>query len=113
MSTMSDTLDVDLADSQVKDRMINEICRMMFPEGFMPLNSLDSMVLAALVEGVLPGVKALRHDIHSHPEIALAEFETRKRLKAYLGEGFRYRDALLGTDLILEIPGGGPGCRWL
>jgi amidohydrolase len=62
-----------------------------------------------LVDGVLPGVITLRHEIHAHPETALAEFETRENLKSFLGGGFVYREALLGTDLIFEIPARGPG----
>lgn len=57
------------------------------------------------IAGFLPEAIALRHDLHDHPEIALNERETRKRLRSFLGDEFRYLEPLLETDLIAEWPG--------
>ncbi len=57
------------------------------------------------VEAVLGRAAEFRHALHAAPETALEEQETRNLLLEYLGEGFRYKEPLLGTDLIVEWPG--------
>lgn len=63
------------------------------------------MLFEEMLERILPAATNLRRELHSNPEIALEERETRKRLKAFLGAGFQYRTPLLETDLIAELPG--------
>lgn len=65
----------------------------------------DNQLPSGSVESILSRAAELRHAIHINPEIALEEHETRSRIRAFLGDNFRYRDPLLGTDLIAEIPG--------
>lgn len=57
------------------------------------------------VEIVLSRAVDFRHALHSAPETALEEYGTRSLLREYLGDGFRYKEPLLGTDLIAELPG--------
>lgn len=60
----------------------------------------------AEIAQVLPAVRALRRDLHAHPEIAMKEAGTRGRIAAALADcGLDVWAPLLGTDFIAEIPG--------
>ncbi len=53
---------------------------------------------------------ALRRELHRHPELACREQETRRRMLAWLDEQgvlkkCTVREPLIGTDLVLELPG--------
>ena len=63
------------------------------------------MAIKETIDGILPKVIALRHELHANPEIALKEKDTRERIRAFLGNDFRYMNPLMGTDLIAELPG--------
>ncbi|MBT3293969.1 MAG: amidohydrolase [Verrucomicrobia bacterium] len=62
--------------------------------------------LQRAVQGVLPGVRALRQDLHAHPEIALHEKRTAACVRdALRAAGLAPWPPLLDTDVIAELPG--------
>ncbi len=63
------------------------------------------MAIKEIIDGILPEVIALRHELHANPEIALKEKDTRERIRVFLGDNFRYMPPLMRTDLIAELPG--------
>ena len=58
----------------------------------------DVKAIRAAVKAVLPKIVAIRHQIHSHPEMGLKEFETAKLAAAALRE--------FGCDEVTEGVGG-------
>lgn len=67
-------------------------------------------LLYAALDGLLPEIIALRHELHTSPEIALHEHATRNYLVSWLTEQGVLDTALvyepfLGTDLVFEKPG--------
>ncbi len=72
--------------------------------------SITTKELRGEAASLISRVTDLRHELHAHPEIALSEHETRKRLVTWLsGEGVLKRCVVdaprLGTDLVIEFPG--------
>lgn len=70
----------------------------------------DPARLAALVDQVLPRVRALRQAIHRHPELAREEFETASRVRRLLAPlELRVLRPYLETDVVALLAGRGPG----
>jgi amidohydrolase len=70
----------------------------------------DSVRIAALVDQVLPRVRALRHAFHRHPEIANEEFETASRIRSTLAPlPVRVLKPYLQTDVVALLEGRGAG----
>jgi len=65
--------------------------------------------LRATIAGVLPGIVALRHELHQHPEIRFEERWTSDRIARFLdGLGVSYtRGYCKGTGILAEIKGEG------
>jgi hippurate hydrolase len=58
------------------------------------------------LKDIMPRIKDLRHELHSHPETAWNEKETRNRLIEFLDECKMERfEPFLGTDLVYQIEG--------
>ncbi|MEX0692096.1 MAG: M20 family metallopeptidase [Gemmatimonadales bacterium] len=49
-------------------------------------------------------LQALRHDLHAHPELAFAEHDTQRRLRAALPPGLEVQ-TVAGTGLVARVPG--------
>ncbi|MHC4976413.1 MAG: M20 metallopeptidase family protein [Planctomycetota bacterium] len=68
----------------------------------------------SLVGGVLGDVRAIRHDLHAHPELMYEEVRTSRRVCEVLEEiGIEYRDGLAGgTGVVAHLPStsGGESC---
>ncbi len=63
------------------------------------------------IADVVPAVTRLRHLLHTHPELHFQEFETRRQLvQALQNTTIDFRQPLLGTDLIGELPGASDRC---
>ncbi|HTN47674.1 MAG TPA: M20 family metallopeptidase [Flavipsychrobacter sp.] len=63
-------------------------------------------------EQYFPEVQAIRHHIHSHPELSFQEFETAKFISAKLTEfGIYHQTGIAGTGIIALIEGKNPGKR--
>ena len=70
----------------------------------------DPAHLSALVDQIVPRVRALRHQIHQHPELAREEFETAARVRRVLAPlDLRVLKPYLETDVVALLAGHGPG----
>lgn len=60
-----------------------------------------------LIQGILPGITEMRHDLHQHPELAYEEQRTAGKVAAYLSglEGVEIREGIAGTGLAVTIGG--------
>lgn len=63
------------------------------------------------IERILPEIKALRHDLHRHPELAYQERRTAGRVVEYISDidGLHIREGVGGTGLAITIGGDLPG----
>lgn len=66
--------------------------------------------LRETITGLLPGIVALRHELHQHPEIRFEEKWTSDRIARFLDElGVTYRRGYCkGTGILATIQGRGP-----
>jgi amidohydrolase len=55
------------------------------------------------IESILPEVRALRHELHRHPELAYAEHETARRVLEFMGDlaGAEIQTGIGGTGIIV------------
>lgn len=67
--------------------------------------------IAPAIETALPGLVALRHELHQHPEIRFEEHWTSDRIAACLAEAGvpHTRGHAKGTGIVALIEGGAPG----
>lgn len=71
----------------------------------MPLEALREAA-----EELKPHLVAIRRELHMHPELSMEEFETTRRIRAWLEEaGMAVRTLGLETGLVADIEGGAPG----
>ena len=62
------------------------------------------------IDAALPGLLAVRHDIHQHPELGFAEYRTQELVMAWLSErGFAPRKCA-GTGVVADLHPGRPTC---
>ncbi len=57
------------------------------------------------IENILPGILALRHDLHQHPELAYEEHRTAAKVLEYLSdiEGLHLRKEIGRTGLVITV----------
>ncbi len=68
--------------------------------------------LSALIESVMSDVVGLRHEIHTHPELAYQEYETSRRVVERLSKipGLKIQTGLAGgTGIVATLNGGKSG----
>ncbi|MHC4443930.1 MAG: M20 metallopeptidase family protein [Planctomycetota bacterium] len=61
--------------------------------------------LADQIERVLPEVTAFRHDVHAHPEVSRAEFETARKVREALAKlaGIEVLPPMMQTDVVAVL----------
>ncbi|NDG63987.1 MAG: amidohydrolase, partial [Planctomycetes bacterium] len=66
-----------------------------------------SAQLSQLIQNELPSLIAIRHDLHTHPEIGLNETRTSKVIQRELhSAGIKFQSGLGGgTGVIAQLPG--------
>lgn len=74
---------------------------------------LDTASLRAVIARAMPDLRAIRHDLHAHPELAYAEHRTSKKVQAELDAlGIRYAAGLAGgTGVVAHLPASNPADR--
>lgn len=71
---------------------------------------LPAQAAEPLSEKQLKTIVQLRHDIHANPELSNREFETAKRIAAFLGElGLEVETGIAHTGVVGVLRGGRPG----
>lgn len=67
--------------------------------------------LSSLIDAVVPGVVALRRDIHAHPELGFEETETARRIVAQLAPlgNLNIQTGVAGTGVVAVLNGDKPG----
>jgi amidohydrolase len=66
--------------------------------------------VAAAVDRILPGIVAIRHDLHRHPELSNREFRTSALVAEHLrGLGLEVRTGIAHTGVVAVLRGGRPG----
>ncbi len=73
--------------------------------------SVSTDSLHQTIEGILPGLVALRHELHAHPEIRFEEHWTSDRIARFLDDiGVPYtRGHAKGTGIVATLEGGQSG----
>jgi amidohydrolase len=67
--------------------------------------------LAPIIEKHLPRIRALRRDLHAHPELGFEEFETSEKVAVILAElpGFSVRRKVAVTGIVATLDAAKPG----
>lgn len=65
--------------------------------------------IKSLSEAYFEEIKTIREDFHAYPELSFKEFETAKKISAFLTkEGIEHRTGIAGTGIIAQIKGKNP-----
>jgi amidohydrolase len=71
---------------------------------------MDLQQLKEAARDINPQLVAVRRELHQHPELSMEEYETTRRIRAWLEEaGLKLLDLSLPTGVIAEVEGSAPG----
>jgi amidohydrolase len=71
---------------------------------------MDLQQLKEAAREINPQLVTVRRELHQHPELSMEEYETTRRIRAWLEEaGLKLLDLSLPTGVIAEVEGSAPG----
>jgi len=71
---------------------------------------MDLQQLKEAAREINPQLVTVRRELHHHPELSMEEYETTRRIRAWLEEaGLKLLDLSLPTGVIAEVEGSAPG----